>query len=272
MAFWWNVEPLGELEVAHDEGAADHVGVAAGVLGRRVHDDVGAQRQRLLEVRRGEGVVDDEQRAGVVGDRRERLDVADVEQRVGRRLEPDQLGLPGADRGAHRVDVGDRGGGVLDAPRLLDLREQPEGAAVRVVGEHHVVAGPAGGAHQGVLGGQPGGEREARAPPPRAPRARPRARCGWGWPSGSTRSRRAARRRRPACRSRWRRSAGSPRRWWGPARSRRGSRASRTRPCVGAAVRSPGERTRVSRRDFDRENQRQPLAFPRWPGLGSAPR
>ena len=46
---------------------------------------------------------------------------------------------------------------------------------------------------------------------------------------GSTRSRRAARRRRPACRCWSRRSAGSPRRWSGRARSRRGSRASRNR-------------------------------------------
>ena len=43
---------------------ADHVRVAADVLGRRVHDDVGAERQRLLEIRAGEGVVDDDERAG----------------------------------------------------------------------------------------------------------------------------------------------------------------------------------------------------------------
>ena len=60
---------LGELVVAYDERAADDVGVPAAVLRRRVDDDVGAERQRLLEVGRGEGVVDDEQRAGVVGDR-----------------------------------------------------------------------------------------------------------------------------------------------------------------------------------------------------------
>jgi hypothetical protein len=30
-----------------------------------VDDHIGAQRERLLEVRRGEGVVDDQQRAGV---------------------------------------------------------------------------------------------------------------------------------------------------------------------------------------------------------------
>ena len=55
--------------VAHHDRAADHVGVPAEVLGRGVHHDVGAEPERLLEVRRGEGVVDDEQRARVVGDR-----------------------------------------------------------------------------------------------------------------------------------------------------------------------------------------------------------
>ena len=45
------------------------------------------------------------------------------------------------DRGGDRVDVGQRCRAVLDAPALLDLVEEPERAAVRVVGHHHVVAG-----------------------------------------------------------------------------------------------------------------------------------
>ena len=79
-------------------------------------------------------------------------------------------GLAGPDRGAHRVHVGDRRRGVREAPRLLDLGEQPVGAAVRVVGDDHVVAGRAERLQQGVLGGQAAGEREARARPPRARR------------------------------------------------------------------------------------------------------
>ena len=58
--------------------------------------------------------------------RGQRLDVADVEQRVGGRLDPDQLGLAGPDRGADGVDVGDRRRAVLQAPDLLDLVEEPE--------------------------------------------------------------------------------------------------------------------------------------------------
>ena len=60
-------EPLGQRVVAYADESADHVGVPAEVLRRRVHDDVGAERQRLLQVRRGERVVHDHQRAALVG-------------------------------------------------------------------------------------------------------------------------------------------------------------------------------------------------------------
>ena len=125
-------------------GAADDVGVPAAVLRRRVHDDVGAEGERLLEVRRGEGVVDDQQGAGVVGDRRERLDVADVRAAGWSASRPrPALVSPGriAARTASTSETGR--GGVLEAPGLRDLVEQPVGAAVRVVGDDHVVAGRA---------------------------------------------------------------------------------------------------------------------------------
>ena len=51
------------MRVVRDGEAADHVGVAAEVLRRRVHDDVGAEVERALEVGRREGVVDHEERA-----------------------------------------------------------------------------------------------------------------------------------------------------------------------------------------------------------------
>ena len=155
---------LGQVEVADHDGAADHVAVPADVLGRRVHDDVGAERERLLEVRRRERVVDDEHRAGVVGDLGQRLDVGDGQQRVGRGLDPDDPGLPGADGGANRVDVADVRGTVLEPPAPLDLVEEPEGAAVRVVGDHRVVTRLGEPAQDRVLGGEAAGEREAPLP------------------------------------------------------------------------------------------------------------
>src|SRR3546814_2049942 len=57
-------------------------------------------------------------------------------------LDPHELGLPWLDRGCHRLDgVPDRR--VVDAPQLLDLVEQAERAAVRVVREDHVEIGRA---------------------------------------------------------------------------------------------------------------------------------
>jgi len=50
---------LPERDVGGDQRAADDVRMPAQVLGHRMHDDVGAQRDRLLQVGRGEGVVDD---------------------------------------------------------------------------------------------------------------------------------------------------------------------------------------------------------------------
>ena len=44
-------EPLGVLRERRDEDAADRVAVAVQELGRRVHDDVGAELERALESR-----------------------------------------------------------------------------------------------------------------------------------------------------------------------------------------------------------------------------
>ncbi len=97
-----------------DDRAADDVAVLAGVLRRGVGDDVGAEGDRVLQVGGREGVVDDEDRAGLVGDLGDRLDVGDAEQRVGRGLGPDHLRPAGDDRGPDRVDVADAGDRVVD--------------------------------------------------------------------------------------------------------------------------------------------------------------
>ena len=75
-------EPFRDRGVVRGDESADHVGVAAEVLRRRVDDDVRAELERLLEVRRREGVVDHEEGAG--GMRRVGCgaEVDDVQQRV----------------------------------------------------------------------------------------------------------------------------------------------------------------------------------------------
>ena len=57
------LQPL-DVVVAHgDDDAADAVAVAVQILGRAVGDQIGAELDRPLDVRAGEGVVDDQPRA-----------------------------------------------------------------------------------------------------------------------------------------------------------------------------------------------------------------
>ena len=54
-----------------------------------MNDDVRPEIERVLEVRRGEGVVDDELCADRVCRVGDRCDIDDVQERVGGRLDPD---------------------------------------------------------------------------------------------------------------------------------------------------------------------------------------
>ena len=75
--------------------------MAGQVLGGRVDDDVGAEVERLLEQRRGEGVVADGEHAALAGGGEEGRQVGDLEGRVGRGLEPEQVGaVQGRDHSA----------------------------------------------------------------------------------------------------------------------------------------------------------------------------
>ena len=122
MAFWWKRRRVAPAErrrrVRDDQRAADDVGVAADVLGGRVHDDVGAERERALQVRRREGVVDDEQRAGLVGDlgERRRCRRCPAAGWSGSRPRPPACCPGGSRRGPRRGRPG-RHRRVLDAPR-----------------------------------------------------------------------------------------------------------------------------------------------------------
>ena len=102
-----------ELSRAADR-AGHHAALAVEVLGARVDDEVGAELDRPLQRRRAEAVVDRQQRAGVVRDVGQRADVADLGQRIGRRLGEQQLRV----RPHRRLpfgDVGLRDEGGLDA-------------------------------------------------------------------------------------------------------------------------------------------------------------
>ena len=83
-------DALDEVGVAGDDDSEQDVGVPGQVLGGAVHDDVGPEVQRLLAQGGGEGGVHDDERTGLVGGRRDRRDVHDLQRRVGRGLQPDQ--------------------------------------------------------------------------------------------------------------------------------------------------------------------------------------
>src|SRR3712207_9054215 len=84
---------LVEVRIRRNNRPADDVRVAAHVLGGRVDHYVRPQSQRVLEVRRGEGVVDSDYRAAPVRHLRELLNIGEGQQGVGGGLDPEKLGL-----------------------------------------------------------------------------------------------------------------------------------------------------------------------------------
>ena len=174
IAFWrkWSRSAIGRI--ARHRDAEDRVAVAGEVLRRRVEHDVRAEIERALEGRRGERVVDDEERAlgpagEPLGDRRAAaamsttfrsgfVGVSNQTSRVslGQRL-PERVGVAGQVR-VPRVDTG----------RTADPLEVAVRAAVDVVADDDL--GP----------GRRRARRWRRSRPSRtrtrSPRRRPRAR------------------------------------------------------------------------------------------------
>ena len=97
------------------DGATETAPLAVDVLGRRIDDDVGAERQRLLQERRGKDIVDDKEAAGTVDEPRHRGEIDDLHRRVGRAFAKRQRRTAGERRfpGAEVAPVDQHG---LDAP------------------------------------------------------------------------------------------------------------------------------------------------------------
>ena len=111
-------------------GAHDDVGVPVDVLCDGVHDDVGAVVERVLHVRRHEGVVDYDHDAVLVRDGSDLADVDKGECWVGGRLDPDEFRV-WADQ-LSDVDFDRRAEGDFDIVRECDLGEVAVRAAVDV--------------------------------------------------------------------------------------------------------------------------------------------
>ena len=152
----------GQLQaVAQHEGATDHIGVAAHVLGRRMHDDVRAQLERALQNRRREGVVHDQQAPHLVRESRDGSNVRDQQERVRGRLHPHDLRALASDHALGLGQVGEVHGLGGDALGGLDDAQELVGASVHVGGMHDVVAGARQQADHRILGAHARREREA---------------------------------------------------------------------------------------------------------------
>jgi hypothetical protein len=162
-------ESLRMLGRVGDEDAAESVGMSVEKFGGRVHDDVGAEFERALQVRRHKSVIDGDRDAVLVTDVGDRADVGEGHERVGGRLNVDEL-RGGTDGAADVVGVRGVDETELDAVVRNDLGEEARGAAIDVVAADHMVAdfehgdesGDGGhAAGEGVSGGSSFQRREA---------------------------------------------------------------------------------------------------------------
>ena len=143
------------------EGARDQVAVPGQRLGEAVHHEVGAQRERPLQVRRGEGVVDDHGDPAGMRRRARRREVHDLERRVGRALEDQHARRPAGDPiDAQQVLV--RHEPPADAQARQGVDEQPQRAAVERGRAEHLVPGPHERQHGAGHRGHARGQRERR--------------------------------------------------------------------------------------------------------------
>ncbi len=134
-------QALGDGRIVGGDEAADDIGVPAEVFRRRVDDDVGAELERLLQVRARERVVHDEHRAGGVCRLSGSADVDDVQERVRGRLGPHDP-RPLVEVCAEvRVELVGRDVDEVVALGLVDLRRHPVDAAVDICDEDDLLAG-----------------------------------------------------------------------------------------------------------------------------------
>ena len=118
----------------------NHIAVPAVILGRAIRDNICPQRQRLHQVWRGKGIVDDRQCLVGFCDGTQCGDVGDAQHRIGGRLDPEQFGRAGECR-SHGCLVGHVDEGRGDAVLGEDFGEQAVRAAVDIITGDDVITG-----------------------------------------------------------------------------------------------------------------------------------
>ncbi len=133
------LNPARIVFVVQQHGTANSVRMAVEELGGRVDDDVHAEFQRPLQVRRHKRVVANYASAGGVGHLGNCFQVRNDHHGIRRRLDKDHARIV-FDGGLDVADVGGVNKAELDAIIRKDAIEQTEGAAVRVVRNDDVLA------------------------------------------------------------------------------------------------------------------------------------
>ena len=153
-------ELVAEVRICRRDEATDRVRVSTEIFRGGVHDDIGAERERLLKIWRCEGVVDDNEHAVRVRNRADCRNVHDAETGIGRRLDPHDARVR-RERLREPLRVGEIGRRPLDANVGVHAGDEAERSAVGVARQHHVIAGLDQRAQHRVFRGHAAGEREA---------------------------------------------------------------------------------------------------------------
>ena len=127
-----------ELAAIHDDAAESRT-VTADELGRRMHNHVGTVFNWANQVRRTEGVVDNQRTLVLVGNRRDGVDIRNVGMRVAERFDEDELRVA-LDCGFDTLEivrVDERGLDTEGAERML---QQVESTAINRALGNHVIA------------------------------------------------------------------------------------------------------------------------------------
>lgn len=118
--------------------------------------DVGPEVERVLQVRRGESIVDADQDAAFAGDGAYGGNIHDAEHGVGWRFDPEQFGV-GADLAGHTGSVRHVDKAAFQAPLSENSDHLAVRAAVQVIDGQHFVAARQQ-FHHGILCGEAGGK------------------------------------------------------------------------------------------------------------------
>ncbi len=148
------------VAVPGHERAREEIRVSAEVLRRRVHHEVGAVLERTRVDRGRRRRVDSDACARGVGEVADRGEIRDLPRRVGRRLDPHELGQPRPEDGRERAHVGGVVGVVREAPPRGEIRDPGAKLVVADARNGDVVAGPQGRPDRDGGGGHPRREQE----------------------------------------------------------------------------------------------------------------